>query len=459
MDTINFKNKKVTVVGLGLHGGGVAVAKWLVEQGATVLVTDLKKEAELKKSIKQLEAYKITYVLGQHRDEDFSSADMIIKNPGVPKESKYLKIAKRYKIPIETDMSIFFRMCPGPIIGITGTKGKSTATSLIYEIFKEAGTKPVMAGNIRISPLNVLDQVVKTTPVILELSSWQLEDMAHLKKSPNISVITNIFPDHLNRHKSMADYIKAKQIIYQFQTPDDKIVLNYNNEEIIKFSKNIKSQKYWFSTKQFSQAKGCFIKNGWIVFRSKGSEKIISHVKDIKIPGLHNLENALASITAAKMFNIKNLPIRKALKRFKGIPDRLELIRGWKGIQFYNDTTATTPEAVMAALNCFDKKVILIAGGYDKKLKYDQMVKMINDRVAYLVLLKGTASDKIINQLNKVSYKNWQLVKNMKQAVGLAVSARQRSSIILLSPGAASFGIFINEFDRGDQFKKAVRGL
>jgi UDP-N-acetylmuramoylalanine--D-glutamate ligase len=459
MDTINLKNKKFTVMGLGLHGGGVGVAKWLAQQGAKVLVTDLRDEKILKASIDKLKEFKIEYVLGEHREKDFRTADMIIKNPGVPRESKFLKIARQHHIPIETDMSLFFRMCKTPIIGITGSKGKSTATSIIYEIFKQAGVKPVMAGNIKISPLAILDKVKTNTPVILELSSWQLEDMAHLKRSPNISVITNIFPDHLNRYKSMADYIKAKKIIYQFQSTSDNIVLNYDNLEIKKFIKEIKSQKYWFSTKAFNKENGCFIRSGWIVFRNQGMESIICPVKDIKIPGQHNLENVLASITAAKIYNIDNVPIRKVIKRFKGIPDRLELIRRWKGIKFYNDTTATTPDATIAALNTFGNKVILIAGGTDKRLDYKKLSQIIKDKVAYLVLFKGTASDKIIKHLNSINYKSWQLVENMGQAVDLALSAKKRSSLILLSPAAASFGMFLNEFDRGDQFKKAVKNL
>ncbi len=361
MDTINLKNKKFTVMGLGLHGGGVGVAKWLAQQGAKVLVTDLRDKKTLKASIDKLKDFKIEYALGEHREKDFEEADVVIKNPAVPKESKYLKIALEHHIPIETDMSLFFRMCSSPIIGITGSKGKSTATSIIYEIFKQAGTKPVMAGNIRISPLSILDQTSGNKPAILELSSWQLEDMAHLKRSPNISVITNIFPDHLNRYKSMADYIKAKKVIYQFQNKNDYIILNYDNAEIRKFENEIKSQKYWFSTNLFKKENGCFIRRGWIIFRNNNLESIICPVKDIKIPGQHNLENVLASITAAKIFNIKNAPIRKVIKRFRGIPDRLELIRRWKGIRFYNDTTATTPDATIAALNTFSSKVILIA--------------------------------------------------------------------------------------------------
>lgn len=454
----NFKNKKITVMGLGLHGGGLAVTKWLAQKGAKVLVTDLRDRKTLKPSLEKLERYKIKFVLGKHRAQDFQGVDLVIKNPGAPRESKFLKIAKKNKIPIETDISLFFRICPAQIIGITGTKGKSTTTSLIYEFFKSAGKKPVMAGNIRISPLEVLPRIRQTTPVILELSSWQLEDMTHLKRSPHLAVITNILPDHLNRYRSMSDYVKAKKVIFKYQNQNDFVVLNYNNPYIRQFSKEVVSQRYWFSADKLGINNSCYIKQGWIVYRENGLEKIICHVKDLEIPGQHNLENALAAISVAKIFGISNIVIRKTLRQFKGIPDRLELIRRWKGKEFYNDTTATAPAATLAALASFDEKIILIGGGSDKNLSYRDLAKEVQKRVAFLVLLKGSATRKFINELEKIRYQSWQRVSSLTEAVNLAYRS-DKGRIILFSPAAASFGMFLNEFDRGDQFKKVVSKL
>lgn len=456
----NFKDKKITVMGLGLHGGGLCTTKWLAEQGAKILVTDLKSKAELKESIDKLKKYKIKYVLGKHRAEDFKDVDMIIKNPGVPRESQFLKIATDHKIPIETDLSLFFSICNSPTIGITGTKGKSTTTWLIYKFLKATKSNPVIAGNIKISPLSILNKIKPNTPVVLELSSWQLEDMQQIKKSPNIALITNLMPDHLNRYKSMAEYVKSKKLILKFQTSKDIAILNYDNELTKEFGKQVKGRRFWFSgNKEIKEQNSCFVRKGWIVFRQYGEENIICPIKDIKVPGQHNLENILAAVVVAKVSSVSNVIIRKVLKDFKGVPDRLELIRSWKGIRFYNDTTATAPDAAIAGLKSFDEKVILLAGGYDKKLKYAEFAQIIKQKSDFTYLFKGDASDKLIKELNKIRYKNWQVIKNMPEGVGKAIKKTGEVKIILLSPGAASFGMFVNEFDRGDKFKELVKKL
>lgn len=452
---LNLKNKKITIMGLGLHGGGLGVTKWLAQKSARILVTDLKTKSQLLPTIKKLAKYNIQYVLGKHRSSDFENADIIIKNPGVPKESKYLAIARKKGIPIETDMSLFFRLCPAKTIGITGTKGKSTLTMMVYEIFKMAGKKPVMAGNIRISPLEVLKKIKITTPIILELSSWQLEDMAHLKVSPHFAVITNIMPDHLNRYKNMAEYIKAKSLIFQYQKQDDYIILNRDNVITKKLDKEAISQRFWFSLRYFPEENGSFIKNGWLVFRMNGQETKVMAVKDVKIPGQHNLNHVLAAVIVAMISKIKPQTIRKTFQHFKGVPGRLELIREYKTRRFYNDTTATTPEATIAALDSFKQKVVLIAGGADKELEFADLAKIIKKKVKYSILLKGTATDKLIKLIR--TNKNWTVVDNMAGAVKKAWENSRVGDIILLSPGAASFGIFANEFDRGDQFNKYVK--
>ena len=212
----NFKNKKIVVMGLGLHGGGVGVARFFAKQGARVLVTDLRKKAELKESLEKLKDWPIKYVLGKHRSEDFKNQDLIIKNPAVPNQSKYCQIAQRNGIPIETDIGLFFELCPAPIIGVTGTKGKSTTASLIAQILKSAkgGKRPkvVLAGNIRTSVLDQLPRIKKNSRVVLELSSWQLEGLAKHKKSPHLAVMTNFKPDHLNRYQNLKEYFQAKKL-------------------------------------------------------------------------------------------------------------------------------------------------------------------------------------------------------------------------------------------------------
>ena len=281
--------------------------------------------------------------------------------------------------------------------------------------------------------------------------------MAHLKKSPSLAVITNILPDHLNRYKSMSDYIKAKKVIYKFQNRDDYVILNYDNPITKKLGREVISQRYWFSTSKFKEENGCFVRGGWIVFRKKGLEKVVCHIKDLEIPGQHNLENVLAAITVARIYGLSNSVIRNVIKRFKGIPDRLEFIRRLKGKEFFNDTTATSPEATIASLNCFKEKVILIAGGSDKELSYQKLAQVIKKQVEYLVLLPGSATKKLISDLKAINYNSWQIASSMSEAV--RVASDKITKVVLLSPGAASFGLFSNEFDRGEQFKKAVKNL
>ena len=412
-----FKNKKVTIMGLGLLGGGVGVAKFFCQQGAEVLVTDSKTKRQLKESVDKLKGLSIEFVLGKHRKEDFINTDLVIKNPGVPADSPYLKIAKKHKIPIKTDVSIFFDLCQAPIIGITGTKGKSTTATLIYLLLKKKYNKTFLAGNIGISPLEILSKITEKSKVVLELSSFELED---LKKSPHIAVITTLFPDHLNRYKNFRKYIEAKKPIFKYQKKNDILILNYDNPEVKKLASEAPSKVLFFRNSCIS-----------------------------------------AALAVAKLFKISKKDIKKVLSNFKGVPNRQELIAAKKGIRYINDTTATTPQSVILAINTFKKRfpnsgIILIAGGLDKNLNYKNLAEEIKRNVSSLILLPGTASNKIKRELGSFKI-NW--ARSMKEVVKKAVSLAQKGDIVLLSPGAASFNLFKNEFDRGEQFKEAVKNF
>ncbi len=391
-------------MGLGLHGGGVGVAKFFCSQGAKVLVTDLKTKKELKESIDKLKGLDIEYVLGKHRKEDFINADLIIKNPDVPSDSVFLKT----NVPVKTDISLFFDLTKAFIIGITGTKGKSTTATLIYKLVKSKYPNTVLAGNIGVSPLELLSKINDKTKVVLELSSFELEG---LKKSPQIAVFTNILKDHLNRYKNMAQYIEAKKSIFKYQTKKDILVLNNDDPIVRKFS--ALSKTYFFSG-----------------------------------------DDNAAAILVAKLLKVPN--IEKIVKSFKGIAFRQELIREVKGKKYINDTTATMPDAVIRALKTINQKypglsIILIAGGQDKNLNYLAMAQEIDKKVSSLVLLPGTGSDKLKKELKDVKiYLANSMKRAMKKASGL------KGDIVLLSPGAASFNLFKNEFDRGEQFNKIV---
>lgn len=416
-----FKDKNVLIMGLGLIGGGLGVAKFFCKQGAKVLVTDLKTKSQLRESLKKLKGLPIKYVLGKHREKDFIKTDLIIKNPAVPQNSPYLRIAKKHKIPIKTDIEIFFDLCPGEIIGVTGTKGKSYTATLIYKFLKTKYPDTILAGNIGVSPLEILSRVKKSTKVVLELSSFELED---LKKSPHIAVITTLFPDHLNRYKNFREYVEAKKSIFKYQKKNDILILNADNPKTKELSSQTKSKVYFFSD---------------------------------------NSKTA-AALKVAKLLGVSDGQIKKVLSEFKGLANRQEFIAEKRGVKYFNDTAATTPQSVILAIRDFKRKLpkshlILIAGGQDKELSYKELAREIKERVDYLVLLPGSASDKIKKELVPVNTFKIYWAKSMKEAVKKAESLAQKGDIVLLSPGAASFNLFKNEFDRGKQFVQVVKKL
>jgi UDP-N-acetylmuramoylalanine--D-glutamate ligase len=394
---IRFKGKKIVVMGLGLNNGGVSVAKFFVRQGARVLVTDLKTRKQLKKSIEKLKGMPVKFVLGEHRFENFEKADLVIKNPAVRENSPYLKKAKQVK----TDVQIFFDLFEGEIIGITGTKGKSTASTLIYNILKKKYPRIKLAGNIGISPLEFLG---KTDRIVLELSSFELEN---LKKSPRIAVITTLFEDHLNRYKNFKEYVNSKKPIFKFQSKKDVLFLNKDNKYVKALAKEAK---------------------GKVIFFKEGKE----------------------ALAVAEYYKIKNA--EKIINSFKGVPHRQEYICTKKGVTYINDTASTTPESTVLAIRKF-KNIVLIAGGEDKNLHYDKLKKEIKKLVKHLILLPGTATDKIKRGLS------YESASSMEEAVRKASQAAERGDTVLLSPGSASFNLFENEFDRGNQFVKYVKEI
>ncbi|HAJ32140.1 MAG TPA: UDP-N-acetylmuramoyl-L-alanine--D-glutamate ligase [Candidatus Atribacteria bacterium] len=462
----DLKEKRITIMGLGLNQGGLGVARFLAKAGAKILVTDLKTKEELAPSLEKLKDFNIKYILGRHRKEDFINTDMIIQNPAVPHSSKYLKIARTRGIPIETDLGLFFQLCPSKkIIAIAGTKGKSTVSQLIYHIFKEAQKDTILAGNIGISVLDILDKITPQTWLILEISTWQMEGVKNRKFRPQTAVLTNILPDHLDRYPNYKEYARSEKLIFKHQSPNDNLVVNYDNEETIKIKKETGLPIYWFSAKEKLEP-GCYLENDKLVFQSGEYKTTFAKISDLPLPGPHNLENILTASTVGFIYNIPSKIILKALKNFPGVPYRLEFIGEFGGIKFYNDTCATTPEATLAALESFPKQpIILILGGKDKKLNYENFGKAIgqNKKVKKIILLQHPAYDaslKILSALKKhLDSEKIIQTSNLKVGFKIALKQAQQNDLILLSPAAASFGMFKNEFDRGDQFNKIVKNL
>ncbi len=462
----DLKDKRITIMGLGLNQGGLGVARFLAKAGAKILITDLKTEEELGPSLEKLKDFDVKYILGRHREEDFINTDMIIQNPAVPHNSKYLKIARKHKIPIKTDLDLFFQLCPSKnIIAVAGTKGKSTVSQLIYHIFKEAQKDAILAGNIGISVLDILEKINPQTWLILEISTWQMEGIRNRKFRPQTAVLTNILPDHLDRYPNYKEYIRSEKLIFKHQRPNDNLIVNYDNEETIKIKKEAGLPIYWFSAKEKVEP-GCYLKNDKLVFQSGEYKTTFAKISDLLLPGLHNLENILAASTVSFIHNIPGNIILKALKNFPGIPYRLEFIGEVRGIKFYNDTCATTPEATLAALGSFtEQPVILFLGGKDKKLNYENFGEAIgkNKEIKKIILLQHPdydASLKILSALKKhLDSEKIILTSSLKVGVEAALQQAQANDLVLLSPAAASFGMFENEFDRGDQFNKIVKNL
>lgn len=435
----HFEGKKVTVMGLGLLGRGLGDIAYLAEQGAELIVTDLKTEEQLATSLEALKKYPgITYVLGEHRLEDFRDRDMVLKAAGVPLDSQYIEEARKHQVPVKMSSSLFVEIAQIPVIGITGTRGKSTTTHMIHAILEHAGKKVLLGGNVRgVSTLALLPQVEEDSIALMELDSWQLQGFGEAKMSPNISVFTTFFPDHLNYYKDDLDtYLGDKANIFLFQKEGDTLVLGAQCAGLIQ-------QKY------------AGLINGWTSIA--GADDLPNDWK-LKIPGEHNRYDAALAKRAAEAAGIDANVIREALEGFGGVPGRLELVRAVDDVDYYNDTTATTPDATLVALRALGEKyagkVILIMGGADKNLDMSELLKAIPEYTKRVELLSGTGTERIRGELPDT-----EVFDNLVAAVGNARMHAQPGDAVLLSPAFASFGMFKNEFDRGDQFNAHVTSL
>ncbi len=449
-----FKDKKITVMGLGLLGRGVNDAKFLNKCGAKLIVTDLKNKNELKSSIAKLKNCKnIKYVLGRHRLKDFENADFILKNAGIPTNSPYIKHARKNNIPIEMDESLFAKLSKATIVGITGTRGKTTVATLISKLLKNLEgkfspflgfmvRKVYLAGNIKgVATLPLLAEIEPNDLIVLELSSWQLQGFGESKISPRIAIFTNFMNDHLNYYGgSVAKYWNDKSFIFKYQKRGDLLV---TTNQIFK---NIRKKSGKLPASKIFLAKKSDIPKKWT----------------IKLVGEHNLANIALAAKTANILGVNQMDIQRGVEKFRGVSGRLEFLFKRGGATYYNDTTSTIPEATIAALLALKKhkgKIILICGGSDKGLDYSILAKKIKEITKAVLVFKGGASDKLLNCLRLEKMKEERIFKNiesMKEATRKAKNLAQQGDIVLLSPGAASFGIFKNEFDRGDQFTAAL---
>ena len=459
---IDFAGKKVTVFGLGLHGGGADTVKFFAEQKARVIVTDLKSRQDLAASLEDLRKLKnVEFVLGAHRREDFTNVDLVIKTPAVPWNNKHILLAEKAGVPVLTDSALFFSLCENPIIGVTGSKGKTTVASLIGHILRRGGREVVEVGIGQTPVLGRLKLLGKKSLVVFELSSWRLSGVGRLKISPSLAVATNLLADHGDYYRSRADYEKDKRNIVAFQKKDDWKILNFDDEIISAWESVGRGKTFFYSLSSAPPAPSIYSRAGKIYFADSRRVTEVMDESDLPLSGRHNLANCLAALAAGILSGLEPTDLAEYLSDFSPLPHRAEEVAVRGGVRYINDTAATIPEAAAATLRCFGKKsVILIAGGSDKNLDFAEMAAAAAERARAVILLPGEASEKLSRALSReADTPEISSVADMAEAVASAAAAARPGETVLLSPGAASFGLFLNEFDRGEKFRAAVKEL
>lgn len=449
--------RRVTVMGLGTRAGGVGVARFLAERGAQVTVTDLRTDTELAASIAALQGLPIRFVLGRHDPADFVAVDAVVRNPGVRRNNALLTMAREAGVPVEMEMALFLRACPAPVIGITGTKGKTTTSVLCGEMLRHWRPDTVVAGNMGVSAVTSLSSIASETPVVLELSSWQLEGMDERRIGPHIAVITNISEDHLDTYRDVAEYAEVKRSIGRHLSAGDYLVLNADEPDVAGAAVETAAQVVWFGQERRPGA-GVWIDDDRLVSSVPGHEGVVTLPQNSALRGHHQRINAAAAMAAALLRGVSLDHVAAGLGSFSGVTHRMEIVAEIGGVLFVNDTAATAPAAAIAALRAFpDRAIHLIAGGADKRLDFGPLARVIADRASSVTLLNGSATPSLVKVLDAAGVTCGDCVMaNMVDAVRRASALAGSGDVVLLSPGCASFGLFRDEFDRGDQFRAAV---
>ena len=451
------KFKKVAIIGLGVSN--LPLLDYMYGKNAKVTVFDEKEEKDIEKNIlEKLKNYKFDYFLGKNCFENLKGFDIIFRSPSfLPTRKELVEEEKRGAI-ITSEIEMLMKLTPATIIGVTGSDGKTTTTSLIYSILKNAGYNTYLGGNIGIPLFTKLNEMKPNDIVVLELSSFQLMGM---DVSPHIGVITNITPNHLNIHKDYQEYINAKKNIFKHQNKDDYIILNYDNDITRNCAKEAKSKVIFFSGKEK-------LENGFIVDNKiikKCEDGIRTHIldcKDVLLRGEHNFENIATAIAATSSLVDIDKSI-DTIKEFKAVEHRLEYVRTIDDVKWYNDSVSSSPTRTIAGLKSFDEDIVLIAGGYDKNLDYTPIAKPILKKVKTLILL-GQTSGKIFDAVKEEEEKENKnidifMVNTLEEAVNLARKQAKVGEIVLFSPASASFDMFKNFADRGNKFKDLVNKL
>ena len=438
---------------IGLAKTGVSTIKYLSKMGSNVVVNDIKTKEDLKEILEDLkEIENIEYILGKHI-ENIENIDLVVVSPGVPLDLPFIKNIKE-KVEVIGEVELSYRLSSLPkIIGITGTNGKTTTTSLVSSIFKEAKEDVFTVGNIGNPVIDTVDVATKESVLVTELSSFQLESIDTYK--PHISAILNFSEDHLNRHHTMEEYIKAKCNIYKNQDENDYLILNYD-DILVRNLRDTKAKKIYFSCDSILE-KGVYLDENEDIIINIDKKINLMNKNELKIRGKHNVQNAMAGIAISYIYGIDVSIIKNALKNFSGVEHRQELVKNINGITFINDSKATNPDSSIKAINSYEN-IILIAGGMDKENDFENLLENAKGRVKSLVLL-GETSQKIKDLALKKGFDDVNIVANMKEAVSMSYEKANEGDIVLLSPACASWDMYKSFEVRGRDFKENVNSL
>lgn len=459
----SFRGRKVTVMGLGLFGGGRGVADFLCQQGAEVIVTDLRPADVLAPVVDTLRHLRIEWVLGQHREKDFLGADLVVPSPAVPRDAPLLALCRQRRIALDTEMNLFFKYCRGKICAVTGTNGKTTTTSLIGDIVRAFAPGTRVGGNIGKS---LLPEVTSITPedwVILELSSFQLEDLASLERRPEVSVVTNLSPNHLDRHGTYADYVDAKRTIVERGREPNVAILNAEDAGVRAWRGPARrTLLYGHTGRILPRAPGVWVNNDTseVVFQIERSPVRLFRTDDLALPGRFNLLNAAAAAAAGVAVGVPASTIRSAVRSFSTVEHRLERFHEADGVEYFNDSIATTPESTIAALEALGPRIVLVCGGAPGgRRSYRALGQAIARRTRCVILIGETAVD-IAAAIP--SFHGGPLIQRAGDFEEAVVSARRHARSgdhVLLSPACSSYDMFVNFEARGRSFKSLVRSI
>jgi UDP-N-acetylmuramoylalanine--D-glutamate ligase len=475
-----YRNRRVTVMGLGAFGGGEGVVRFLSDRGARVTVTDLKSEAELAATLSRLADCRIEALhLDGHQEDDFREADLIVVNPAVPRTCPWLAVAREVGVPLTSEMNLFIEHNRARVLAVTGSIGKSTTTALAHAMLEAAGLRAWLGGNIGRSLLPLVDDIREDDWVVLELSSFQLTDLDRLRFHPNVAVVTNLRPNHLDWHASLDEYRTAKQTILRWQQSDDVAILNADDPDVAIWPVNART--IWFGTDQTvagaglsaareapeSSTESVAVHGGTLRAATRDSNITIDLRSTFPLPGDHHALNAAAAAAAAVAIGVDEPAIRSALASFTGLPHRLQFIGEHRGRRFYDDSKATTPEAALAALVAFNEPVILLAGGYDKHVDLAPFAARIAERTKAVALMGQTATTlehlirdhaaRLAATGQGIAPPARNIAPNFADAVDWAIQQSAPGDVILLSPGCASYGWFSNYVARGQAFADLIR--